>query len=583
MDPRHSASALCAAIGLALLACMPKPPAPQHPPPPQPTVRAATTAATTSAAATATAATDVDPPEKAHRFAVVSENEAAAAVAMTILKKGGSAADAAIAAALAAGVAQPVSSGIGGGGFGLYWDQTSRKVTAIDFRETAPMGIRDNEHASRPPRAARGVMIGVPGEIAGLEWLHRRFGKLPRGELYRAAADLADGGFALSHHMHRALRWNEGWIRSSMATVFAPSGELLSRGQVTSNPALAKTLRQIASEGADAFYRGGIAADLVNAARARGSRLSLGDMDRYAPQIREPLTTRWEGVDVYTMPPPSGGSITLAQTLLMHDAASLRRHGYGSGAYLHLLAETFRGSISDRMRAIGDPAYIKMDMPLVLSRARLKDRRRRMSLDRTRTFRAYRLDDSGTSNIITVDATGNVAVITTSISGMFGAQVTTRGFTLNNTLASFSMGRDERRFGAVRRPNAPKGGARPVSSMTPVIVVRDGRAVLALGASGGSRIPAAVTQGLLAKLVFGRSAAQCSGDVRIDTPPSGGLRIDPSAPEELVADLRKRGGVVDAEVPNYGALGIVIIDDDAGRRQMDAAVDPRKGGAALVE
>jgi len=503
---------------------------------------------------------------------------------MAILDKGGSAADAAIAGILAAGVAQPVSSGLGGGGFALYWDAELKRMSMLDFREAAPIGILPVEHASRPPREKRrGVMVGVPGELAGLEEMQRRWGKLPRGELFRPAAQLAAEGFDISHHMHRALRWRGGWIKRSpvMGSVFAPLGKLMTRGQRAKNPALAKTLRRLASEGPKAFYEGAIARDIVKTARSAGSRMTRGDVKSYRAIAREPLHTRWEGLEVYSAAPPSAGGVLVIETLNMHSKLELTQHGYGSGAYLHLLAETFRGAIADRMRAIGDPAYIIMDTAALTSRWRMKRRRATISMTSTKRADSVPVVDSGTSQIIVVDRQGSVAAVASSLNHMFGARVATRaGFPLNNQLESFTMLRIQRRFRG--QPNRPKGGARPVSSITPTIVLRDGSPVLALGGSGGMRIATGVAQALLARLAFDRSAHQCVADPRIDTPPTGGLSIDKTAPATVVSDLRGRGELVDNERPNFSALQLVAIGERDGLRFIEAASDPRKGGVALV-
>jgi gamma-glutamyltranspeptidase/glutathione hydrolase len=208
-------------------------------------------------------------------------------------------------------------------------------------------------------------------------------------------------------------------------------------------------------------------------------------------------------------------------------------------------------------------------------------RRRRIQLDRTTRAEQFALGESGTSHLVVIDADGNVASVTSSIGDMFGARIESGGFVLNTALADFTPPHLDLRYAPNIRPNTPRGGARPVTSMTPTIVVRDGRAVLALGGSGGTRIPAAVTQVLLGRLAFGQTAEAAIATRRIDAPPEGGLLLDPDAPSELEADLRRRGELV-LRRPDYGAITLIAVDPSAPRR-LDAAVDPRKGGAALLE
>jgi gamma-glutamyltranspeptidase / glutathione hydrolase len=575
----ETAAAFAAVAALALGACGAPPPVTHPVPSPLPRP-----SATQAVRPVPPAPAPGPQPLTAQRFGVVAEHGQAADVAMAVLERGGSAADAAVAGILAAGVAQPVSSGLGGGGFALYWDAAAARAVVIDFRETAPGGIDPTDYDADPTDRKRGVLVGVPGEVAGLAEIHRRWGKLPLGELFRPAADLADGGFEVSHHLHRSLRWSRDWLlRSPLAAVLAPEGALLSHGDVAKNPKLAATLRRLAAEGAAAFYQGTIAADVVDTAHAAGSKLGVTDLARYRAVERAPLVTRWEGMEVLAPPPPAAGGLLLAETLTMHDKAALVQLGYGSGAYLHVLAETFRGAVADRVRALGDPDYVKMDLTRLTAPARMKARRARISLEKTSTPESFQIDDGGTSSLVVVDADGNVAIVSSSLNHMFGARlVTAGGFALNDQLAAFDSQRIDALFGGPRRPNGPIGGARPVASLTPVLVVRDGHPILALAGSGGSGIPTAVAQALLARIAFGKTAADSVADVRIDAPATGGLRIDPRAAPELVADLRARGELVDADRPNFSAVSFLGISVESGVTRFDAAFDPRKGGAALT-
>lgn len=578
--------ALALAAGLLLAAAFPacaEPPAA----PPQPL---AAPEATASAVPEATASAAPAPPPRPHRFAVAAENHTAARLAMDVLRQGGSAADAAIAGAFASGVTHPVSSGIGGGGFAVVWDAKEKAVHVLDFRETAPIGLRPGDYLKRErlPDDKRGVMFGVPGEVAGLAEIHHRWGRRAFADDVKPAADAAEHGFPVSAHLSRALRWNEAWVRKTprYAALFAPLGVLLGPKETVKNPALAATLRRIGAEGKAAFYEGAVADDIVATARAAGSRVTREELRDYKVLERAPLHTRWEGYDVYTMPPPSAGGLTVLETLQMHTKADLTQLGYGSGAYLHLLAETFRGATADRMVWIGDPAFHRADVAALAAPARMAARRARISLTATRPAERFVLDEQGTSHLVVVDDQGNVVSLTTTVNSMFGSRlVTAGGFVLNDELSDFTSMRIEKRFGMkpLRGPNAPAGGARPASSMTPTVVLKDGAPVFAAGGSGGLRITTATTQVLLAQLAFGRVPAESVGDPRIDTPPTGGLFIDPTVPPALVADLQRRGEVVESTKPNFSAVQAVFIGSKDGVRWMSAGADPRKGGAALVE
>jgi gamma-glutamyltranspeptidase/glutathione hydrolase len=526
---------------------------------------------------------------KPHRFAVASENAMASRIAMDVLEKGGSAADAAVAGVLAVGVTQPVSSGLGGGGFAVIWDAASKNVTVLDFREVAPIGLHPNDFVERDrlPEKKRAAMFGVPGEVAGLTEIHSRWGKLPLAEVVRGAADAAENGFPVSAHLARALKWNEAWVLKTprYAGIFAPSGALAAPRATIKNPALAATLRRIAAEGRSAFYDGTIAKDILQTASSAGSRITPAELSRYRVVERAALHTAWEGYDVFTMPPPSAGGLLMLETLHMHTRADLAGLGYASGAYHHLLAETFRGAIADRLHTIGDPAFVKVDVDALASPARMAARRAKIRMDTTTPAEKFAMPESGTSHLVVVDAQGNVVSITSTVNNMFGCKAATAsGFVLNDELDDFTRDAISKRFGmAGKDPNAPHGGARPASSMTPTIVLQAGAPVFALGGSGGMRIPTGTTQVLLARLIFGRSPQDAVTDPRIETPPTGGLLIDATAPADEVIDLQKRGEVVDTTKPNYSAVQALSIGLKDGVRTLEAGADPRKGGSAIVE
>ncbi len=582
-------SALISATAVALLVvpfpfgCTPA----EGPAPNNPAVLAASSSPSAPAPTAATPTPAATPEPVVHKWAVSTENVLASRLAMTVLEQGGNAADAAIAATLGVGVAQPVSSGIGGGGFAMIYEAKTKKVTVLDFRETAPIGLRVADFAKRPlPDKKRGVMTGVPGEVAGLSELSKRFGKRPWAEVFRGAIDAAQSGFVVSEHLGRALAWNKKWVESSPRyAFFFPGGAVAPGGTKVTNPALAKTLQRIASEGKDAFYKGSIADDFLSTARRAGSSLTQADFDKYQVIEREALTTTWEGYGIATMPPPSAGGLLMLETLHMHDKATLTKLGYGSAEYTHLLAETFRGAIADRVRTLGDPAFVKVDVDALAAPARMKARRARISMDATTPPEKFPVQEAGTSHLVVVDDEGNVVSLTSTVNNMFGSRLIAEGgFVLNDELDDFARVELEDRFGIAKGPNAPRGGARPVSSMTPTIVFRDGKPVFALGGSGGMRIATGVTQVLLGRLAFDRSATEVVAAPRFDTPPMGGLLLDPGAADGLTEDLKKRGEVVDATKPNFSAVQAVSITYGAdGSRFYEAGADPRKGGSGLVQ
>lgn len=522
--------------------------------------------------------------QAAGRSAVASENASVTSAALGVLRSGGNAVDAAVTAALMGGVASPTSSGIGGGGFALVWLAAEKRVVCLDFREMAPAGVDAPAFERRPlPDSERAKLTGVPGEVAGLFELHKRFGKKPWKDVVAPAADAATKGFVVSAFLANALSnyQKKLTIDAHIAQVFYPGGKPAAVGSRLKNEKLGATLTRIGAEGPNAFYSGNVAKDLVAASASAGGALTEKDLSAYAPKERTPLHAKWEGYDVYTMPPPSAGGMMLVQTLKLFSKDELKRLGRESGAYQHLVAEGMRGAIADRMRYLGDPDFEKFDIGKLIGDARMKARRGRIAIDRTHAVPRFGLEESGTHHLITSDAGGNVVALTTTVNRTFGTKLAApqSGVVLNDELDDFTAAADVAPFGMKQSPNRPRPGARPVSSMTPTIVVRDGQPVLALGGSGGTTIATNVTQLVLAHLVFDRAPADAVKDRRFYVPTSGdSILLEKGAPEALVKDLKFRGEVVGTM--RFTQSAVQMMSFDKGR--VTAASDPRKGGTAAV-
>lgn len=521
---------------------------------------------------------------RAAAIAATSENPLVTEAALDQMRAGGNAVDAAVTAALVAGVVSPTSSGIGGGGFAMVRLQAEARTVLLDFRETAPRELDASAFEARPlPAAERGKYVGVPGEVAGLYLLHQRYGRLPWQACVRPAIRLAELGFKVGTHLGRMLQASRErlMVDAELARRYFPGGRPAREGQTIRNPTLAATLREIEKRGPPAFYTGPIAAEIVRTVQAHGGRLSLLDLATYQPVWREPLRFEWEGYEVFTMPPPSAGGLMVAQTLGLFSSAYLQRLGLGSGAYHHMLAESLRGAIADRMRYLGDPDHQPVALDQLLAPARLARRRASLALDRTHALPRFGLDEHGTHHLVTSDADGNMVSLTTTINRLFGAKLTTaHGIVLNDELNDFNSRKDVAAFGMSASPNRPRPGARPLSSMTPTIVVRDGRAVLGIGGSGGPAIPTNVTQVLVSRLAFGTApeAAVRAPRIYIFSAPLLML-LDAGIPAEQFDDLRWRGEIVDVMKFTGTAVQMIAVDPDGTLR---AAADPRKFGSGRV-
>jgi gamma-glutamyltranspeptidase/glutathione hydrolase len=524
------------------------------------------------------------PAPVALRRAAATESSQATDAALEVLRVGGTAADAAIAAAFVAGVTAPSSSGLGGGGFVLAWDAARQSPFVLDFRETAPLGIDAEAFERRPfPDAERGRLVGTYGEAKGLFELHRRSGKLRWADLVARAERQAQRGFVVGAHLAGSLAYGAGSLATqpSFAALYYPGGKPAPVGTRIVNPLLAKTLARLAAEGPQALYQGSIAEELALLARNHSGALSPEDLERYRVIERTPLRTRWEGYDVFTMPPPSAGGLMLSQLLRLFSADELRRLGHNTPAYQHLLAEGMRGAIADRMRFLGDPDHVAVDVEALLDARRLAERRRTMALDRTHTLPRFGLEEHGTHHLVTSDSSGNVVALTTTVNRGFGAKLMgpDSGVVLNDELNDFTEAEDVRPFGLTVSPNRPRPGARPVSSMTPTIVVRQSRPVLALGGSGGPTIATNVTQVALGALVFGLSPERAVSAPRVYIPSSGPtILVEEGTPADHIADLEWRGEIVGTM--KFKTTAVQMLRFDAGTA---AAADPRKHGTGRVD
>ena len=518
--------------------------------------------------------------------AVATENAVSSREAMAELDAGGNAVDAIVRAVLVSGVTTPSSCGLGGGGFAMLWRAATKEPYFLDFRETAPASIDATAFEARPFKPEeRARATGAPGELAGLWELQHSFGKRTWRDVVLPASRVALNGFPVSPHLGNALasNWNQlARTDPGLSALFFPSGKALPAGAQVKNPKLGRTLLRLAEQGKAPFYEGDLGRELVATAHAHGGALSEADLKGYRPLSRAPLHVSWEGFDVYTAPPPSAGGLMVAETLGMFSKAELTRLGQGSGAYQHVLAEAMRGALSDRFRLFGDPAFENIDVSALLDPKRLAARKAMLSTERTHALPRFQENEHGTHHLMVMDREGNVASITTTVNTGFGAKLSAAqsGIVLNDQLDDFTAQKDVAAYGLRQSPNRPRAGARPISSMTPTLVVKDGKVVFALGGSGGQLIASNVTQLLLTRLVFGTTADALVHAPRFAVPASGPtLRVEAGAAPALIADLEWRGEVVKEMPENPSGVQIIAVDE-AG---VTAAADPRKHGSALTK
>ncbi|MEO8876386.1 MAG: gamma-glutamyltransferase, partial [Polyangiaceae bacterium] len=449
------------------------------------------------------------------------------------------------------------------------------------------MGAHDN--------ASRGVAIGVPGEPAGLEWLSAHYGRRPLAADAQPAADVAARGFLIGRHLAEGLTRFKDYVAVSpdLGAMFLPGGTPLGSRSLLKRPDLARTIRRFGSEGSRPFYSGDLAQKMADAAHAAGGALTLDDFGRYRVRERAPLMRTIDGRTIATMPAPSAGGLMLLETLGMYGAgpnSALASMGFGSSVYLHTIAEAMRGAVADRVRMSADPdadPTVIAAYEAALAPEQLAARRAKIDPMHTKAAPEFKTREQGTSHMVIADAEGNVVSLTTTVNGPFGARVVAgdTGILMNDQLRDFSVPADVTGYGVVGLgPNRPRPLARPVSSMTPTIVLEKGEPILAVGGSGGMRIASNVTQSTLCRLVFHLDVSACVSSPRIAVDGSGaGIFLEPEFAQDVRDGLKARGEDVKDEKFLGTGIHMITWDRSGAQTHLSAAADPRKLGLAAAQ
>ncbi len=531
--------------------------------------------------------------------AVAAEHRLASQAGVEILRTGGNAVDAAVAAALASGVVNPSSSGLGGGGFLVVYTAAEGRTHVIDFRERAPKAanrdffIRDGK-ADTSASKVGGKAVAVPGEAAGFALALQRFGSKSFAEVAAPAIRLATDGFTVETHLAAQIAHKAADIAAhpGLAGMFLHAdGTPVGEGETLYRKDLAATLGVLAEEGSQAFYRGGLAADIIAAANAEGGSLTGEDLHSYRAIARPPLVVPFRRWQLVSMPPPSSGGGTMGEVLSILSPYPLRELGRNSATYLHLLAESFKAAFADRAHYYGDPDFVEVPLSRLLSPGHALSIRRRLSAARALPSLSYGAimtgRDAGTTHISVVDRFGNGAALTTSVNTSFGSMVVVagRGIILNNTMDDFSIQPGvPNAFGLVgNEANAVAPLKRPLSSMSPTLVIGEHGLRLVLGASGGPMIITSTVQTTLNVLVFGLDVGEAVDAPRIHHQwmPEV-LGVEKSLPEAVRKSLERRGHRI-REFRAIGAVQAVEVITQDGKRIVRAVSDARKGGLAAAE
>ncbi|MDX2205107.1 MAG: gamma-glutamyltransferase [Hyphomicrobiaceae bacterium] len=544
------------------------------------------------------------PAARARSFMVATAHPLASEAGREILRQGGSAADAAVAIQLVLGLVEPQSSGLGGGAFALVWDARSKRLTALDGRETAPASARPDrflaEGRPMPFRDAvlSGLSVGTPGTLRLLETLHKAHGRLPWNALVGPALRLAEDGFRVTRRLSVLLSADpaDTFTPPARDYFFDRLGSARPEGYLLRNPEYARLLRAIARDGAAALYAGEAADAIVAAvatAHGRGGDLTRGDLAGYSVIEREPLCFAYRTYRICSMGPPSSGGIALAQTLGLVEPLPL---GEGPRAAmnaraLHAIAEAEKLAYADRDRYVADPAMVRQ--PTGLLAAAYLGRRRALidphaamprpppgrpeEVGAARSGVDATMETAGTTHVSIVDAERNVVSLTSTIEAGFGSRVWAGGMLLNNELTDFSFAPVDHDGAPIA--NAVGPGKRPRSSMAPTIVFdAAGEPWAALGSVGGSRIPLYVIKTLVA-LIDWRLDAQAAAALMNFGSRGGPFEVEIGDAKAVwhALKLKPLGHRIRADSLTSGTQVILIRPDGS----LEGGADPRREGTAL--
>jgi gamma-glutamyltranspeptidase/glutathione hydrolase len=457
-------------------------------------------------------------PVRARNGMVSSQNFLATQVGVETLWDGGNAVDAAVATAFALAVTHPRAGNIGGGGF-LLARHASGRTAFIDFRETAPTGasasmfLVDGSYDRRRHHDSH-LAVGVPGTVAGLHLAWKSYGKLPWERLLAPAIQLARDGFLVTDDLARSLAAALPEMRPYPASVaqFSRDGVPYEMGDVLKQPDLARTLERIARSGPAGFYEGRTAELIEKEMRQGGGLITRADLKAYRAIAREPLRGSYRGYEVLAAPPPSSGGVVLLQALNVLEGYDLAGAGFGSADAVHLTAEALRRAFADRARYLGDPAF-NPDMPVarLISKEYADTQRRSIRKDRASvsapTTFEWPAEGGQTTHVSVVDADQGAVALTYTLEENYGAKIVVpgAGFLLNNEMGDFNArpGHTDETGLVGTEANLAAPGKRMLSSMSPTILLKDGRFALALGSPGGRKIPSAVLLVILNVVDFG--------------------------------------------------------------------------------
>ncbi|GAA6170287.1 gamma-glutamyltransferase [Sessilibacter corallicola] len=529
---------------------------------------------------------------------MVSSQEALATeVGLDILRQGGNAVDSAVAVGFALAVTLPKAGNLGGGGFMLLHLAEEQKTIAIDYREMAPLAAsRDmfiasdgNVNTDLARKSFRSA--GVPGTVAGLLHALGKYGTMTPAEVIAPAIKLADQGFVLSHELADELKSRRNQLsrsKAGKAIFFKADGSAYKAGERFVQKDLAWSLKQIAKQGSKAFYEGAIAKKIVKDSQRNGGIITKEDMANYVVKEREPVRSNYRNVEVVSMPPPSSGGIHVIQMLNILENYDLAAMGHNSSDYLHVLAESMKYAYADRSEYLGDPDFVDVPLTLLSDKAYGKRLAERINPNQARPSDEIKpgadipYESHDTTHYSIADSHGNVVSNTYTLNFSYGSGIVVAGagFLLNNEMDDFSAKPGSpNAFGLLGgSANAIEARKRPLSSMTPTLVFKDGHPYLVVGSPGGSKIINVVLQQILNVVDHGMNIAEASSVPRIHHQwyPDV-LNVERGISPDTLKLLEHKGHALE-QTRVLGSTQSIMIDNNL----LYGASDPRRPGAKTL-